>query len=327
MNASPVYRTPAGEQAVRAWYESVLAQWPVAHTRVTLPTRQGDTFAVVSGEAGAPPLVLLHGAGSNSASWAGDAAVYSRGHQVAAVDLIGEPGYSAPTRPAYGGPAYAEWLGDVLDGLGFESAVFVGMSLGGWAALKFATTHPERVRALALIAPSGLAPVRTGFMLRLVALSLLGEWGQARLNRMLFAGAPVAPEVARAMRLIGQNFRSRVEAPPIFGADELRRLTMPVMLIVGEKDGFCEAEASAARLGAAAPQARIEIVAGAGHVVLGTAERVEAWGKNPRREHLPRMHVPGLHEEVHELTQRNGGEGAAGEATQAVTARPGPPLI
>jgi pimeloyl-ACP methyl ester carboxylesterase len=281
MTASPLYRSAAGQQAVRAWYESLLGQWPVPHTRLALPTRHGETFALVSGDPAAPPLVLLHGAGSNSASWAGDVALYSARYRVVAVDLIGEAGFSAPTRPPYAGPAYAQWLADVLDALGCPSATLVGMSLGGWAALKFATSQPERVSALALIAPSGLAPVRAGFLFQLVLLSLLGEWGRARLNRLLFAGVPVPPEVTAAMRLIAQHYRSRVEAPPVFAADDLRRLGMPVLLIAGEHDGFCNAQVSARWLRAHVPHARVDLVAGAGHVVLGTAQRVLAFLGEP----------------------------------------------
>jgi pimeloyl-ACP methyl ester carboxylesterase len=276
-----LYRTPAGEQAVRAWYESVLSRWPVPQTRLALPTRCGETFALASGDPAAPPLVLLHGAGSNAASWAGDVAAYSRAHRVAVVDLIGEAGYSASTRPAFAGPDYAAWLSDVLAALGFEAAVLVGMSLGGWVALKFAAAFPARARALALIAPSGLAPVRAGFMLRLAALSVLGEWGRARLNRLLFAGVPIQPEVAAALRLIAQHYRSRVEAPPVFAAAALRQLTMPVLLIAGEHDGFCDARSSAAWLRANVPHARAEIVPGAGHVLLGTPRRVLAFLGEP----------------------------------------------
>lgn len=39
----------------------------------------------------------------------------------------------------------------VLDALGIASAVIVGMSMGGYAALRMALRHPERVQALVLI--------------------------------------------------------------------------------------------------------------------------------------------------------------------------------
>lgn len=47
-------------------------------------------------------------------------------------------------------------LADVLDALGLERVVLVGHSLGGWRAVVFATTHPDRVSRLVLAAPYGM---------------------------------------------------------------------------------------------------------------------------------------------------------------------------
>src|SRR5690349_12938367 len=114
MTTPTVYKTPAGEQAVMALYDATLARWPVPCETSTIPTRYGDTFVVASGEPTAPPLVLLHGAGTNSAIWIGDVGTFSRRYRVYAVDLIGEAGKSAPNRPDWNRPAYAEWLCDVF---------------------------------------------------------------------------------------------------------------------------------------------------------------------------------------------------------------------
>jgi pimeloyl-ACP methyl ester carboxylesterase len=72
-----IYRSAAGERAIQAFYEGVLAQWPVPHDTLYVPTTLGDTFVIASGAASAPPLVLLHGSSTNSASWMGDVLAYS----------------------------------------------------------------------------------------------------------------------------------------------------------------------------------------------------------------------------------------------------------
>jgi pimeloyl-ACP methyl ester carboxylesterase len=64
--------------------------------------------------------------------------------RVYAVDIVGEAGNSADNRPPLRTDAYADWLGEVLDALGHDSAAVVGNSLGGWIALKFAVTYPQR---------------------------------------------------------------------------------------------------------------------------------------------------------------------------------------
>jgi hypothetical protein len=53
--------------------------------------------------------VLLHGAGANTVMWMGDAADWSTARRVYAVDVIGEPGLSAPSRPPLASGAYADW--------------------------------------------------------------------------------------------------------------------------------------------------------------------------------------------------------------------------
>ncbi|MEZ4517466.1 MAG: hypothetical protein R3C44_11755 [Chloroflexota bacterium] len=54
-----IYKTVAGQQAIMTAYEQALAAYWPPHEQRTVPTRYGDT-AAVTGEPGAPPLVMLH---------------------------------------------------------------------------------------------------------------------------------------------------------------------------------------------------------------------------------------------------------------------------
>ena len=120
---------------------------------------------IASGEKTAPPLILLHGSGSNAVSWAGDVAQYSLSFRVYAVDIPGEPGKSAEKRFPWDGPAYAEWLEDILDELQINKTTLLGLSQGGWIAIKFAVCDPERVDKLVLLAPGGIVPTKVSFIL------------------------------------------------------------------------------------------------------------------------------------------------------------------
>jgi pimeloyl-ACP methyl ester carboxylesterase len=178
-----IYKSAAGEQAIMAWYDAALTRWPVPYTTLTVPTRHGQTFIIASGEESAPPLVLLHGAGSNSTIWAGDVTDYSRRYRVLAVDLLGEPGKSAPNRPRWDGPAYAEWLEDVFIALKLKAVTIIGLSQGAWTGLKFAVYQPERVKALVVLSPGGINPDKPSFVVRALPLLLRGRWGIRRINR------------------------------------------------------------------------------------------------------------------------------------------------
>jgi len=271
--SNPLYRSVAGEQAVMDLYDKVLDGWPVPCERLSLKTRYGDTFVIASGPPSAPPLVLLHGACSNAVTWAGDVAQYSRHFRVYAVDLPGEPGRSAPNRPSWNGPAYVEWLEDLLAALQVQKVSLVGLSLGGWTALKFATARPERVERLVLLAPGGVVAARLSFILRSISLSMLGRRGAAALNRIIFRGHPVHPGALAFMNLIMTHFRARIGALPIFTDEELKRLTMPTLLVAGARDAILPSAKIAARLKALAPHATVRLLPEAGHALVNlTAE-------------------------------------------------------
>ena len=70
---------------------------------------------------------------------------FSRDYRVYAVDMIGEPGFSAETRPPLASDAHAAWLDDVWRALGVARASVVGVSLGGWLAADYAIRRPHHV--------------------------------------------------------------------------------------------------------------------------------------------------------------------------------------
>lgn len=150
-----VFKSAEGERVVRERYLEILKRWPVPNEHLRLPTREGETFVIASGAPDAPPLVLLHGSMANSAMWMGDIAAWAARFRVYAVDVIGDAGLSAPSRPRLDSDAHALWLDDVLDGLSLTTASMVGVSLGGWLVLDYATRRPERVQSLAVLCPGG----------------------------------------------------------------------------------------------------------------------------------------------------------------------------
>jgi pimeloyl-ACP methyl ester carboxylesterase len=269
-----IYKSTAGERAIQAFYEGVLAQWPVPHEKRYVPTTLGDTFVVASGAASAPPLVLLHGSSTNSAAWMGDVPEYSPHYRAYAVDIPGEPGKSVQTRPSLKGEGYVGWLDDLLMALGVDEAAVVGVSLGGWIALQYAIARPERVSRLALLCPGGVTVPRMSWMLRLIALSLLGEWGAAAIKRAMFRDVPVSAEVEAFMELVQAHYNPRIEAPPVFTDQELEKVRMPTLLVAGEKDMAYNSAKTAARMEKLLPHFQAILLPEAGHVLLDTPARV-----------------------------------------------------
>lgn len=114
------YKSAEGERAVRERYIKFLQYWPVPNRQLRIPTREGETFVVECGPEGAPALILLHGASGNAAMWMADVAAWAEHFRVYAVDVIGDAGLSAPSRPPLVSAAHALWLDDVMHGLSLE---------------------------------------------------------------------------------------------------------------------------------------------------------------------------------------------------------------
>src|SRR5581483_7348976 len=112
----------------------------------------------------APPLLLLHGGAANAAMWMADVAIFAKIFRVYCIDMIGEPGFSAPVRPSLDSDAYAVWLDDVLNHFSIESASIVGVSLGGWLALDYAIRRQARVKSVAVSCPGGIGRQKVGIV-------------------------------------------------------------------------------------------------------------------------------------------------------------------
>ena len=104
-------------------------------------------------EAGDGPAVLLvHGGLGDSGLWEPVVPFLAERFRTIRTDLRFFGRSSGPNAPW----AWHEDLVGVLDDLDIEQAALVGLSLGGRIAIEVALAHPERLAALALVAP-GLA--------------------------------------------------------------------------------------------------------------------------------------------------------------------------
>ncbi|WP_077191544.1 alpha/beta fold hydrolase [Streptomyces lydicus] len=278
---SAIYKSEAGARELRRRYREGLDAWPVPAEHLRVPTREGETFVVVSGHEDAPPVVLLHGAGANTTMWQDDITTWARHFRTYALDLVGEPGLSAPSRPPLASDAPARWLDDVLDALGIARAAFVGTSLGGWLALDYATRRPARVDRLALLCPGGVGRQKMGWLFRALLLRPLGAWGVRR-SAGTVAGLdrPEHRAVLDQLVLTFAQFKPRTERLPVFPDGVLRRLAMPVQVTVGGRDALFDSADTARRLARCVPHATVHVLPEAGHALLGQTDAVLAFLRN-----------------------------------------------
>lgn len=256
-----------------------------------LPTSGGGHLFTVRRGAGSPVL-FVHGIAMTARIWTKQFRdLPPAGLEAVAFDQRGHGGSAA------GPDATLDDLADdvrtVVEGSDLRGAIAVGHSTGGMALLAFAARHPDvaaaRLRGLVVLSSAArlglahvplldraLVPFASGVVRagarsrsdwsRVMARVAFGRDpspSQVELVRVLLASAP-EPTVTAALRALA-TFDC---------TDRLARVALPVLVVNGSAD-LCVTPGDARRLARGLPSARLEIVPGAGHMLmLERAERL-----------------------------------------------------
>ncbi|MEP7357908.1 MAG: alpha/beta fold hydrolase, partial [Anaerolineales bacterium] len=266
------FKTVESADRYRAAYAATLALWPVPHAALDIPTRFGTTHVNAAGESGLPPLILIHGFAASSTQWYPNIAALSGRFRVYALDVVNQMGLSVSTRPLKTRADCAGWLIEVMDGLELERAAVAGHSYGGWLSLNLALAAPERVERLVLLSPAAaIAPLAMRFLVSFLLVFIRPS--RRRLYRFMqsLASTPLVEGEAMVEQLVAAipAFRPTQQAGPVVSKlsdQELRRLSMPVLLLVGEQDITCQPRRVIERARRLIPRVRAELIMGGGHL-------------------------------------------------------------
>ncbi|MEV8394508.1 MULTISPECIES: alpha/beta fold hydrolase [unclassified Streptomyces] len=253
--------------------DAVHALGPAAHTEVDVETGFGTTHVyrygpTDPGAASRTPVVLVHGAGSNSSMWYPNVAALSARRPVYAIDTLGDPGRSVQRAPIHEPERAAEWLDEVLAGLGLDRVHLIGSSYGGWLTLNQALRAPGRLASATPLDPGGLEKVGARFF-GWVFVSALATFAPAAIRRRLASlldqPALLVPELRTMVMLGARAYRIRRPAPLPLTEDELRAIRTPLYLLFGERSLMVHPERQRERVPRLVPDARAEIIADTGH--------------------------------------------------------------
>jgi pimeloyl-ACP methyl ester carboxylesterase len=235
------FKSPAGRDAFLRAYDAALALWPVPFEERTVLTAFGPTHVVTCGAPDAPPLVLLHGMCMGAPMWFPNVAAWSQARRIYAPDTIGDFGRSFYTQPARQPADYVSWLTDVLDALGVEQTDLLGLSYGGFVAATMAMHAPQRVRRLVLFDPAAVfSSLRPMFAIRALP-SLMWQVRPILLAHLHWfltrQSARRAPPQLEEMWVQGwKHFRMLAAYPCAYTDAELRRITAPTLLMLGDHE-------------------------------------------------------------------------------------------
>ncbi|MFI5841961.1 alpha/beta fold hydrolase [Catenuloplanes sp. NPDC051500] len=262
------FTSPAAGSRFLSAYEAALARLlPLPSASVT--TSFGTAVAYRGGASTGTPIVLLPGAGGSAITWYRYAGRLGRQHPVIALDLIGEPGAARQTRPIVDAGEFVACVAETLAGLDVPRCHLVGMSYGGWAALRHEITFPGRAASLTLLDPAGFGRVTTRFMLWLIAGGLAGFTPRTLRHALAgpFRNATLRDDELMGLLPLQMSFRRRLPAPDTFTDAELASVGVPTMFLLGEHSALYPAAEAAARLTSIMPSAQVLVVPGASHDV------------------------------------------------------------
>jgi pimeloyl-ACP methyl ester carboxylesterase len=241
--------------------------------RVHFDVAGGD----VAGSQGIP-ILFLHGLGCGARMWWHQTRGFAATNEVIALDFPGH-GKSEPAMDC-SEAGFAALSVRVLDVLGIDRAVLVGLSMGGGIALATALAHPDRVAGvLAADAGSGSEDPEGARLMALGMARNVREQGiDAFAERM--AASPVAGTYAalgpRARRHlvallrdndalgVGSVIEGVQASRPPMQARPLHNIAVPTTILVGELDKGCLVPSRHAA--GAIPGAQLVVVPGAGHL-------------------------------------------------------------
>jgi pimeloyl-ACP methyl ester carboxylesterase len=226
-----------------------------------------------------PVVVLLHGFPLSRALYEHQLNALGSVYRVIAPDLRGH-GDSPSPDGAYTMDEMADDVIELLDGLGIDQPVVLGgLSMGGYVALSLVRRYPRRVRGLILIdtraaadtpeaartrEETARAVLQAGHAGSIIETMIPRLFGKTTLERHPERVGPMlavmertsAKGVAGALR--GMAIRPDRRA-------ELRSITVPTLVLVGEDD-VISPPSEAREIAKTLPDARLQVIPSAGHL-------------------------------------------------------------
>lgn len=229
----------------------------------------------IEGPPGAPVALFFHPFPLNSDVW--DEMLHACAASGLCAAALDAPGFGGT--PPLGTPltmdALAELGACALDTLGARRAAIIGNSMGGYAAMAFLRRFPERASAVALIATKASADAPAVREKREAQAQAALECGpQAVIDELmprLFGTDPPAGARERveslARRATPQGIADAVRGMALRpdSLPDLPGWKLPALVIAGEHDALMT-RADREALARGIPGARLEVIAGAGHL-------------------------------------------------------------
>jgi pimeloyl-ACP methyl ester carboxylesterase len=171
----------------------------------------------------------------------------------------------------------AEHYEEIMDRLEIQKACFIGASQGGYISTNMALYAPERVKKLILCGPMGYAGTNISVLRILITTMFPIKPLQQNATRWAFGDDPKVNEaVGEWFDLILEGVISRQARPMPFTHDQLMSIKLPVLLLLGKRDGLVGNPENSKEIVENMPNVQVKIL-DTGHLI--SAERPDQFNK------------------------------------------------
>lgn len=263
------------------YYDKRAREWPVASESRIVVTPYGKTFIRISGPMNGPSLVLLPSTSASSLIWLPNIKALSEHYRVYAIDNIYDFGRSINTRNIKSSEDMMNWLDELFTALDLGDSInLMGLSFGGWLTSQYTLDYPNRLNKTVWLAPAATLfefpadwawrgilsalPFRyfmKKFMVEWLCEDLLKKNDESSLKQL----DKLVDDAMMGLKCF--KFRMPI-TPSVLTDNELQRIKVPTLFLVGENEKLYSAKKAVERLNTLAPQIQTEIIPNAGHDLI-----------------------------------------------------------
>lgn len=234
------YKDTGAKNEIEALYRRKLDELSLSYELMTIETTQCNTNVVITGTKGKPPLVLLHGH-FGAAPFAIETMVgLAPDFRIYALDIPEHPNLSEEFRLSANNESYGEWMYEILSRLRIYNATMVGISLGGFIALKSLLFDEKRISQAYLVVPAGIVSCSLFMLSREVILPIIKSRDEQDVRHVrtlpdrLFTEKDEFAEAFLTKVIL--NYNLEFSSIPEITEEEAEKVKTPITVFAAEQD-------------------------------------------------------------------------------------------